>query len=142
MIKITGKFKELNEYVVYVIYSKAKPNEALFVGGASVSTVLEMREFRRTAGFNYNDEYEVVIIESFSTLEEAIVSAGTYRIMYSPTYSFTTGKSAVKCIETGEMYKSGYAAAKAMGLSWSALSNHLNNKPGFKTVKGFTFVRV
>lgn len=142
MLKITGTFKEFNAYASYTICRSDKPDEVLFVGGNSVSTLLEMREFRRTGGFNYVDEYEINILETFSTLEEALVSAGVYALMYNPRYSFTTGKSAVKCVETGDVYKSGYAAAKALGLGWSALSNHLNNKPGFKTVKGLTFVRV
>lgn len=142
MLKLTGTYKDLNEYNVYSITRADNPDELLFIGAANTTNMLEMREFRRTMGFNLNTEYTITVLKSYPTLAEAVTSAQMYAVLYSPTYSFTTGKSAVRCVETGEVYKSGYAAAKALGLGWSALCNHLNGKPGFKTVKGFTFTRV
>lgn len=48
----------------------------------------------------------------------------------------------VLCNETGERWKTLKEAAQAHNLAESALSNHLNGKPGHKTVKGRTYRRV
>jgi len=47
----------------------------------------------------------------------------------------------VQCIETGEIWETAADACRAHGLSTSALSNHLNRKPGHRTIKGRTYVR-
>lgn len=49
---------------------------------------------------------------------------------------------AIICEQTGEQFNSMTECALALGLSSSALSNHLNRKPGHNTVKGRTFRRV
>lgn len=48
----------------------------------------------------------------------------------------------IECVNTGERYDTATEAARATGVSASNLSNHLNGKPSFKTVKGLTFRRV
>lgn len=53
----------------------------------------------------------------------------------------TTGQTMVTCNETGEQFPSILAAARAKGLSQSQLTNHVNNRAGFRTVKGLTFRR-
>lgn len=50
--------------------------------------------------------------------------------------------AAIECVETGETWNSAKECVKACGLSQSALSNHLNGKPGYKQVKGLTYRRV
>lgn len=50
-------------------------------------------------------------------------------------------RQAVVCNETGETFPNAAAAAKAHGLSQSALHHHLNRRPGFKTVKSKTYSR-
>lgn len=50
-------------------------------------------------------------------------------------------KQNVICNETGETWDTAVAASRAHGLSYSQLSNHLNRKPGYKTVKGRTYRR-
>jgi hypothetical protein len=47
----------------------------------------------------------------------------------------------IKCVETGEVWRTAAEACKAHGLATSALTNHLNHKPGYKTVKGRTYIR-
>lgn len=53
----------------------------------------------------------------------------------------TSGRTMVTCNETGETFDSILQAARAKGLSQSQLTNHINNRPGHKSVKGLTFRR-
>ena len=50
--------------------------------------------------------------------------------------------SRIACVETGQEFNTAAEACRTLGLNSSALSNHLNGKPGFKTVKGKTFTRL
>jgi hypothetical protein len=47
----------------------------------------------------------------------------------------------VECVQTGEIFDNASDAAKAHNVAYSQLSNHLNSKPGHRTVKGRTYVR-
>ena len=51
-------------------------------------------------------------------------------------------ETVILCEQTNETFVSGYAAAKAVGASQSAMSNHLRGASGYRTVKGFTFRRL
>lgn len=42
----------------------------------------------------------------------------------------------VECITTGEIFSSASEVVRQHGVNQSALSNHLNNKSGFRSVKG------
>jgi len=48
----------------------------------------------------------------------------------------------IVCNETGETFDNAKQAAEAHGITTSALSNHLNRKPTFRTVGGRTYERV
>ncbi len=48
-------------------------------------------------------------------------------------------KRAVVCDLTGQQYASAKECAAAEGIAQSSLSNHLNNLPGYSTVRGKTY---
>lgn len=48
----------------------------------------------------------------------------------------------IRCVESGQIYEDQAHVSRATGISQSAISNHLNRRPGFKTCKGMTFERV
>lgn len=48
----------------------------------------------------------------------------------------------IKCVTTGETFQSAIEVVRAHGVTQSALSNHLNNKPGFNSVKGRVYKKV
>lgn len=48
---------------------------------------------------------------------------------------------AVRCIESGQVFKSQRDACAALGINAGQLSQHLQGHAGYKTVKGFTFER-
>lgn len=53
----------------------------------------------------------------------------------------TNGRTMITCNETGETFESIVQAARSKGLSQSQLTNHINNRPGYRAVKGLTFRR-
>lgn len=61
-----------------------------------------------------------------------------YCNMYAAAHA---GKAIVTCVTTGKSYPTSAEAAINEGVSTSALSNHLNGRPGYKSVKGKMFRR-
>jgi hypothetical protein len=72
---------------------------------------------------------------------ETEAGANNYRETLEHHYNIA-GPMVVVCEQTGEIYKSGNEAARAVKGSQSAMANHLRGFAGFNSVKGFTFRRV
>lgn len=51
-------------------------------------------------------------------------------------------RNVIECIETGARFNTQEEASRGMGVSQSAISQHLQGKPNFARVKGYTFRRV
>ena len=79
----------------------------------------------------------LAIIHAFNNEKEA----NSYRETLEHHYNIT-GSMVVVCEQTGEIYKSGNEAARAVKGSQSAMANHLRGFTGFNSVKGLTFRRV
>lgn len=56
-----------------------------------------------------------------------------------PYYIRNAGKK-IQCVETGQVFKSQRFACKWLGINQGQLSQHLNSKPGFNSIKGMTFI--
>jgi len=56
--------------------------------------------------------------------------------------SSLTRHAKIECINTGEVFDNAAHVCRAHGLPQPALSNHLNNKSGYNTVKGRTYRRM
>lgn len=50
--------------------------------------------------------------------------------------------TSIKCVTTGEVFQSAIEVVRAHGVTQSALSNHLNNKPGFNSVKKRVYKKI
>lgn len=57
-----------------------------------------------------------------------------------PKLGSSSSPRLVTCVETGEHFASASLAAKKLGVTRGAMSNHLLGRVGFDRVKGFTFV--
>lgn len=76
--------------------------------------------------------------EALKTHSNRIRDNGPMPIMNKHGY-FYKRKGLIECIETGVTYQTASEAARINGSTQSNLSNHLNNKPGFRSVKGKTY---
>lgn len=94
----------------------------------------------------FGDNEAVVIKLQMTSTDEILCNNARFRqvqelkpICNMIGYSYHGAKMKITCIETGETFASISECARVHCLTQSALSNHLNNKPGHKSVKGKTY---
>lgn len=120
-----------------VTYLVRSSGTALYMGVGKLEDLVTLRDFKRSRLYKPTESYQVDIIGDYSS-EGFELSA----LQYLPLETVKPQSTQVQCVETGEVYRSAYECARALGLNQSALCNHLNGKVGFKTVRGLTFHRV
>lgn len=91
---------------------------------------------------HHNDAFETMqrALDEIIRLRSHPISGDTH----TPSAETTQGGvgNAVRCIETGEIYDSQRQACIDLDLTQAALSQHLNRRTGYKTVRGHTFEKV
>lgn len=90
-----------------------------------------------------NDEIVISLKETVDDVSQIRkrISEIIKELKYIP-YFMPAKKMSVKCIETGEVFKTQYEAAKAHKINQSNLSKVLQNKPGHRTVQGKRYIYV
>lgn len=89
------------------------------------------------------DTVNISLISFYDSSNEAnLERMKLWRSMGSPEMFFRKKTLSVKCIETGEVFKTQYEAAKAHRINQSNLSKVLQNKPGHRTVQGKRYIYV
>ena len=137
---------------LYAVYSCLDENETVrYVGVSPLSELFTLRDAYSNTEFANTFNRQITTLEIrvdvlTATEKEAYIEQRRLIGVHNPTcnrhgYHVETNKQGVTCNETGEHWKSAQEAATAHGLTYSALINHLNRKPGFKTVKGRTYLR-
>ena len=131
-------------WCMYTLLDK-ETAKTVYVGHCLLSEVFNMPDARLTPSF---DEGKPVILRvGIIALDKIDVKTAAQEILNkdgTPPWNraaLCTRNSAIKCIDTGEVFASVKEAVKAHGLTQSALSNHLNGKKGYKQVKGRTYRR-
>lgn len=86
---------------------------------------------------------DIVIYGIFEHKIDAMTYANDLRRIHGNTIivagNSKKGKGRVICEETGQIFESAYSAALACSIHRSNMSNHLNRKPGYKTVRDLHF---
>ena len=90
---------------------------------------------------------KVEIIATFPTLPEAKTAIIPLIVEHNPHCNLhgklvETSQTQIRCVDTGEIFPNAATAAKSKGIAQSAMSNHLNGRPSYRTVKGLRFERV
>lgn len=128
----------MNQWVVYGIQD-AMTLTVLYIGSC------ELRKLMTLPDWNGNPEQSITlsVLGTFPTSYEArnfqyecVKVNDLTKTMRENRYRF------VRCVETGEIFKTMAECAKAHELSQSNLANHLLGKAGYKSVKGKHYVRV
>lgn len=134
--------EELNR--LFCVYRLIHPTNAtvLYVGHCRWIDVLRMPDIRW-----HREGGEILhIIELYPDHHSARVAAqAQIKAAGWPAHNKTamTGvQKMVQCVETSEIWPSITIASRAHGISPSALSNHLNGRPGHRSVKGRHYQRV
>lgn len=138
----------LSQYCVYM--HRYGPDDTLiFIGVDRLIHVFSCPEARN------NSEW-CAITQSKETLQINIVATGTHGVCLSLRSQLLLqhqaicnirgrhvgGATVIECVETEQRYATQTEAARATGVSQSAISAHLRGDERFKTVKGLTFRRI
>ncbi len=129
-------------WCVYTLLDK-ETAKTVYVGHCRLSQVFGMPDARLRPDFDGTRPVilRVDIITPHRTAAQ-IAAQGIINKMGTPPINRRQPFTRIKCVDTGEIWKSANACAAAHELAQPALSNHLNNMPGYRSVKGRQYERV
>lgn len=132
----------------FAVYSHFLHGQLIFIGFGAVEKAVNLTDARKnsrwleiTAG---QTAVEVEIGETFKTRGEALEAWRAAVDHYRPPcndQAVYLARQPIICNATGTVYPTVTAAAKAHSISKGALSNHLNKRAGYESVRGLTFRR-
>lgn len=139
---IVGQPNEISkQWAVYTLQD-AGSFEIVHVGHIRLSILLTMADARDNPRVDFSRLYimNVIGIEENPglALRAALAKIRELNLPIHPK----PRSSIVYCVTTGEKFNSLTEVVRAHGVTQSALSNHLNNKPGFNTVKGKVYKKM
>lgn len=135
-----------NSYAIYL--NKTMDGVVQYIGVTKLIDLFRLEDARcNSKWLNYFEGgIEIEVVATTDNMNEAYQEQRRLVSQYNPIcnregYYVPVNKQGVFCNETGEQFDSAMLCAKAHNLTYSALVNHLNRKPGHKTVKGRTYSR-
>lgn len=137
---INQPIKLTKKWCVYTL-TDVSTNKIVYVGHIKLLQLFAFID-ARLANVDLNKFYTIRVIElcenSGLALRSAMIKTRELGLKIVPkSRSFR-----VYCVNTGETFNSIKETCMVHGLQASNLSNHLNNKPGFNTVKGKTYKKI
>lgn len=131
------------EHIVYHVFEPITL-ELLYIGNCALNQFVHAPDLRSNAQFRSNIDYLIcshgVYADKSMGMQEQGIQVELMREM--PPYNKkgrVNFRTPIKCNETGEVFRTIKDAAFAHGCGQSNLSNHLNNRVGFRSVKGKTY---
>lgn len=134
-MKISNKTK--NNFWVYLI--KSNTGEVLYIGFGKLKDVVNLTAVNTNPNFNENEEYEIELLDNYENRFEALKAYKLQFMLYEKPLFNREYKTVVRCLTTGEVFKTASDACRRYDIQRSNMSNHLSGKPGFKKVKGLEF---
>lgn len=116
----------------YIVYAVFHGEELLECSCGKLHEIL-----RKSRSRVKGELYKVVMYDEVSSYEEGM----NLVTIYHPEYPQQRARYnvAVKCLETGEVFKNAYAACLEYDIKTSAMYPHLKKITGHKKVKGMSF---
>ena len=127
----------------WCVYSLADmtTNEVAYIGHIRLSQLFTFSD-ARAEKVDLDKFYNIIVLDmcdnSGMALRQRMIRAREYQIPVAPK----PRSCRVLCVTTGETFNSIGEVAMQHGVAASNLSNHLNNKLGFNTVKGKVYKKV
>lgn len=147
-ITVTREALDKHTWCVYLHFINGDTTP-IFAGVCRVRALLDMQEARGNSAWTElvlgPTPIRIALIHTTDSYYEAVNFRMKYIIAQKPICNMQ-GKSIgvsriIVCNETGQEYASITEAARKMDAGLSNMTNHINRKPGFKSVKGYTFRR-
>lgn len=130
---------------VYAVYDG---NDLVFMWYDRLADIISMKSLMRTNGFDRNKPYTYVLLSGHNNRIDAENSLVVWLNKSelkgkTPCYNFKfrnyNNNQRIVCLQTGDIFNTAKEACMLLGLSTSALCNHLAKRAGFRSVKGLTF---
>ena len=131
-----------DEFIIYEVFDPAIV-EIVYIGCCPTLQFMTLPDLRQNRLFQHGKDYLIKPISTHQGKGTAIkVHAqltGTGKMPHYNKLGYFLKRGKIICDQTGETFSTINEAAEANFCSSSNLSNHLNHKPGFNSVKGKTF---
>jgi hypothetical protein len=149
LINDPRKLDEL--YCVYDhrILNQDREWQPIYIGHGKFNTHLQFVEARRNSEWQKIATTAPMIRVKLLAFADTMIEASNYAFKLireqRPHCNIhgrqPTRSQPVRCLQTGMEFETASAAAKHYGISVSAMSNHLNGLPGYKTLHKMIFTR-
>lgn len=133
----------------FCVYFHKVEDDIVYIGSGTFSRAFDINPTQRNPLWGtvtlYRD-IEVQIVSAHSDRDAAYGAEKRMIDMLQPVCNIAIRtvpkrvRSKVRCLQTGEIYASTTAAARALGLSPGSVSNVVNGR--WESVSGYTFFRV
>lgn len=145
-----------NHHFCVYFHCSTIDNKCFYVGSGTYSRAFDVINRSQDWLDWYREERKIIvmIIETFDSMEAARRSEKVYIQIIRPMLNIHHNKEPseqpaiirrkrgiVTCDQTLMYFTSISAITQIMGISGSAVSNHLNGKKGYNRVHGYTFTR-
>lgn len=147
ILKITAKLRELPH--VYVVYSLT--SDALnYIGVCKMGEISYVPDARENVLFGQyfpNDHISTMeILYVNENRSNCLIHASKLIEQHKPVmnkrgYHLNRSNAPIVCNETGEVFQTMLEVVAAHKINLSSLSQHLHNRPRYKTIKGKTYKR-
>lgn len=140
---------KLNPMKTWVIYYHNVDGVTVYIGMCKYVDIFTCPDVRNNAEWYKMTSGKIVTVIPIEQFEDHGLCkvawsklVHTFRPRGNIFSQFKRRMSRVRCIETNVEYDTASEAARMNGLSQSALSNHLNGRPGYDSIHGLTFERI
>lgn len=145
-ISLFGTTNENDQrYAVYNLHDAATL-EIVYVGFCKLTDVLKTPDIRGIPQFDPNKPHVIDVQSVYNTAAEATHAASKLAAQHNRPIlnrlSTMQRHLPIECVETGQRWPSAAECARQQGINPGNLANHLNNRAGFRSVRGLTYRRV
>lgn len=140
---------DINKTVWCVFGHYSVGGQPIYYGYCKLEHVLNTKQFETGVEW-YNTVIEtggqiIISILSLHNSEQSAADAKNAKLMtYTPASQGDSfrGRGFIRCIDTGMYFSTAGAAARYNDMTSATMSNHLNGRAGYDTVRGLRFERV
>lgn len=145
-------FDVICKWCVWAVYDGT---ECLWVDACEMRNVMMMPNFTRQAIYRkrviFSTSARLHILATADSEVDARRLQFEFRRTFKPIGNqyFTPpkdtvprGSGAVRCVNTGQMFKNASEAARTVGCHATTMSNHLKRRPGYSQIMGLEFKRI
>lgn len=135
----------------WAVFTVSDATQVLWIGCNAMQNLLDFSEFTGLPWWQAvkDQPLTITINATFATEQDARRYQFEYRRDVNPPGNRqfiarieNRNYGAVRCVDTGEIFRNAAEAARRIGVHTSTMSNHMTGRPGYEKVKGMTYERI